>query len=498
MKNLLTFLLTSLFLINSTNLIAENMNSLHVSKNGRFLVHKNNSKFFPVADTAWKIAWKLNRDEVEKYLQTRKNQKFNTIALVAFPMDIHLDNITTNVFNDKPFELKDGKYNPLKPIITSGKNHKKSKEYDYWDNLEFIIDSAQKKGLYIIILPSWGGCVAGAYGSGKKNSELIFNETNAFKYAEWLSKRFKNKYNIIWMLGGDRSAIYGKNDYRKVFRAMAKGISAAYDKKPVLISYHPQKWAPNSSEWFHDDKWLSFNSIQDQPSDQIKAIELDYNLSPVKPTWLFEGGYEKRGQGKEMYTDWQVRFQSYQTVFAGGFGITYGHMDIWHFSNKSPQLDEKNISTKENTEWAKGLNDPGANQMQYLFDLMTSVSDEQFLDRIPDQSLINGNAGKMEGREGYISSVIQATRGNKGDYAMIYSANGSNIRVNMNRLDTKKKNAYWFNPRNGKWRVKDKEFIEQKPFMKNIPSGKKAPVKEFDPPGKVGAGNDWVLVLKNH
>jgi len=32
--------------------------------------------------------------------------------------------------------------------------------------------------------------------------------------------------------------------------------------------------------------------------------------------------------------------------------------------------------------------------------------------------------------------------------------------------------------------------------MKNIPSGKKTPIKEFDPPGKVANGNDWVLVLK--
>ena len=56
-------------------------------------------------------------------------------------------------------------------------------------------------------------------------------------------------------------------------------------------------------------------------------------------------------------------------------------------------------------------------------------------------------------------------------------------------------NAFWFNPRNGKWNIKGKEFTEQKPFMKNIASGTKAPVKEFDPPGKVGAGNDWVLVL---
>jgi len=56
-----------------------------VSKNGRFLVRQDGSAFFPVADTAWAIAWNLDRTQVESYLQHRKDQQFNTIALIAFP-----------------------------------------------------------------------------------------------------------------------------------------------------------------------------------------------------------------------------------------------------------------------------------------------------------------------------------------------------------------------------------------------------------------------------
>ncbi len=485
MKNLLAFivLLNSLLLINSTNLMAENMNSLHVSKNGRFLIHKDNSKFFPLVDTAWKIAWRLNRDEVDYYLQTRKEQKFNTITLVVFPMS----KTPTNVYGYQPFEIKKGKYDPLKPII-------KTNKYDYWDHLEYIIDGAAKRGIYVILLPAWGSRIAGDWGDGHPYGDVILNIGNVSNYAYWISHRFKNHKNIIWMIGGDRSAVYGKYDYRAQFRAMAAGVLAGNDNQPMLMSYHPRKWKPNSSEWFHNDKWLSFNSVQDEPSDQIKAIEFDYNLSPPKPTWLFEGGYEKRRQGNKIYTDWQMRLQSYQTVFAGGFGIVYGHTDTHLFGEKLGGNVEK--LKIENNKWEKNLHDPGTEQMQYLIKLMTLWSNEQYLERIPDQSLIDGDTGKMTGWQGYISSVIQATRGSKGDYAMIYSANGRNIRVNMNRLAAPKINAYWYNPRNGKWNVKDKEFTEQKSFMKNIPSGKKAPIKEFDPPGKVANGNDWVLVLE--
>lgn len=482
-----TALLATICFTNTTELLADKLSDLRASENGRFLVHKDGSGFFPIADTAWAIGWKLTRDEVDIYMQRRKEQKFNTIALIAFP-SYDGGKIIPNVYGDNVFKVTSGRWNPLQPITTPGENPENSTEYDYWDHLEYIIDTAESKGMYVVLLPAWGGCVAGDWGDGHPTSEIIFNATSAYKYAHWIGQRFKSKKNIIWMIGGDRSAVYGDRDYRSVFRAMAEGVAdgvnginqqdSKADYSTTLMSYHPRKWMPNSSEWFHNDPWLDFNSIQDQPKDQIIAAKLDYGLSPTKPTWLFEGGYEYRGSGKERYKDWQIRFQSYQTVFAGGFGITYGSMNIYHCNNGATSLDEA-----------------GAMDMQHLFSLMASMSNEQFLDRIPDQSLIDGDKGGMDGSEGVRSNRLQATRGRKGDYAMIYSANGRNIRLKMDRLSAPLMNAFWFNPRNGKWRIKDCDFTNRRLFVKNIPSGPGAPIREFDPPGSVGDGNDWVLVL---
>ena len=468
------------------HLRAGELSDLRVSENGHFLVRRDGAGFFPVADTAWGIAWKLDRDQVEKYLQRRKEQKFNTIALVAFP-SYEYRKTPANVYGDQPFEIDNGKYNPLKPVVTTGKHPADSNEYDYWDHLEYIVDASAAKGMYVVLLPAWGGCVAGGYGNGKDTSGIILRLPEAYPYGNWIGKRFKEKENILWMLGGDRSAVYGEKDYRKVFAAIAEGIADGTNEKNLfdgkadfsktLISYHPQKWAPNSSEWFHNNQWLAFNSIQDQPKDQIASTEFDFNLTPAKPTWLFEGGYEHRGNNT--YQDWQIRFQSYQTVFAGGFGITYGNMNIYHFGGN----------------WESCLDDPGARQMQHLLDLMTSLSREQYLDRIPDQSLIEGDQGEMHGAEGDRSKRIQATRGRMGDYALVYAASGRNIRVKMEHLVSPTMNAFWFNPRNGKWHIKGKETTSRTPFASNIPSGEHSPVREFDPPGKEEDENDWVLVL---
>ena len=56
-----TVLLCVAMVAAATPLWAEDKIDLHVSDNGRFLVHTDGSGFFPVADTAWAIAWRLTR-----------------------------------------------------------------------------------------------------------------------------------------------------------------------------------------------------------------------------------------------------------------------------------------------------------------------------------------------------------------------------------------------------------------------------------------------------
>lgn len=78
---ILPVLLVTFYLTNTTTeLQAGKLSGLQLTKSGRFLVRKDGWAFFPVADTAWAIAWRLNRGEVENYLQHRKAQEFNRIA----------------------------------------------------------------------------------------------------------------------------------------------------------------------------------------------------------------------------------------------------------------------------------------------------------------------------------------------------------------------------------------------------------------------------------
>ncbi len=182
-----TVLLSIVYFTNTTELRADKLIDLRVSENGRFLVRKDGSGFSPVADTAWPIAWRLNRSKVEMYLQHRKDQKFNMIALIAFPSWQNVG-VVANAYGDDAFEVSGGRYNPLRPIVTPGGSPENSTEYDYWDHLEYIIDASKSKGMYVILLPTWGCYVAGSWG-GKNTSTIIFNPTNSYEYGRWVGQR---------------------------------------------------------------------------------------------------------------------------------------------------------------------------------------------------------------------------------------------------------------------------------------------------------------------
>jgi hypothetical protein len=82
---------------------------------------------------------------------------------------------------------------------------------------------------------------------------------------------------------------------------------------------------------------------------------------------------------------------------------------------KDPGFSKKDVDEQEGLYVALGAtNMPGAGQMQYARALIES---RPFLTRVPDQSLLTSDPGKGTDR-------VQATRGEDGSFAFVYSASG--------------------------------------------------------------------------
>ena len=452
MKTLLTLLLTTTLAFAQ---VPFKNGPLKVSDNHRYLEHQNGTPFFYLGDTAWELFHRLTRDETDYYLKRRAEQGFTVIQAVALA---EFDGLNVpNASGDKPLLNND----PKTPDDT------------YFKHIDYVIDKAAELGLIIGFLPTWGDKVfKNTWGSGPE----VFTPENARTYGQWLGNRYKNRQNIIWILGGDRNPRAGSQDVT-IWRAMAEGIQAGVggaDK--ALMSFHPQPNAVQdggSSKWFHQDAWLDFNMHQTghcRDTPVYDYITTSYNRILTKPTMDAEPIYEDHPvcfNAKELGTSnaFDVRKAAYLDLFAGAHGHTYGCHDIWQmYSPDRPAVNGPHVF------WKEALELPGANQMKFVRQLIESRS---ILDRIPDQSLIvENNYGPAE--------RIQATRGK--NYAFIYTAAGKPFTVNPGKVFGKMLKTAWFNPRTGE--------------MKANGTVSNQTAQKFTPPSS-GYGQDWVLVLDN-
>jgi hypothetical protein len=428
-----------------------------VSENHRFLVTEKGKPFFWLGDTAWELLHRLNREEVIRYLDSRRKQGFTVVQTVGLAEIEGLGD--PNALGASA--LVDG--DPSRPAVTPGSDPKDAAQYDYWDHVDYAVDQAALRGIYIALLPTWGRWVNGP---GE-----VFTPENARTYGEFLGKRYGPK-NVIWVLGGDRNP--DEPRVQAIWRAMAEGIQrGAGGPNAVLMTFHPTGSA-TSSTWFHDDPWLDLNMQQNghcTDTDVWNRIGRDYARTPVKPVLDGEPLYEDHPicfDAKERgYSDaYEVRKFAYWDVFAGACGHTYGNHSIWQMHAPS---HGGGINGPLNY-WYEAIDHPGSKQMQFVRKLIES---RPMLRRVPDQALLASDAG-TEGEH------VQATRASDGSYAFVYLPLGRPVKVHMSRISGKEASASWYDPRTG--------------VTKRIGSYQATGEREFTPPS-MGRGHDWVLVL---
>ena len=427
---------------------------LKVSDNSRYLQHADGVPFFWLGDTGWLLPEKLNRDEAAFYLEHCKQAGFNVVQV--------------QTINGVPAMNYYGQSSH--PYGYDFSRIEQSGNYGYWNHMDYIIETAERQGIYIGMVCIWGGLVKGG----------LMDAEQAKTYGTFLAERYKSHPNIIWIIGGDT---YG-NLKTEVWNTLATTIKSI--DKNHLMTFHPFG-RTLSTTWFNNAPWLDFNMFQSghrrygQSKDYINSllpagteednwryVELSHALKPLRPVLDGEPSYEAIPQGlhdpKEGF--WKaedVRKYAYWSVFAGAFGHTYGHNSIMQFLK--PGVNAAYGATKL---WQDALDDEGFNQMKYLKKLILAFP---FFERIPDQSIIAGKNGEKYER-------LIATRGK--DYLLVYNYTGKSMEINIDKISGKSKKAWWYSPRNGSL-----SYI-------GTYSSKAITV---NPEGSPVNGNDWVLIV---
>lgn len=449
-----------------------NAQILKVSNNNSYLETTDGQPFLWIGDTAWELFHQLNREDAVMYLKNREEKGFTVIQSVVLAEQDGLNR--PNAYGEIPLVEKE----PTRPNET------------YFEHVDFIVDEAEKLGLVVGMLPTWGDKVTPAHGGGP----VIFDEQNAFVYGEFLGKRYKNK-PIVWILGGDRDV--ANEQEKMVWRAMANGLKKG-DEGKHLITYHPRGYS-SSHEKLHHEAWLDFNTYQSGHSQHYTRVydfaETLLNVEPRKPFLDIEPAYEDIPIEFWKYLDWSnslpvpedvlkddltiakkehfkqgffddhdVRVHAYWNFLAGACGYTYGNNAVWQMFEKGG-----NMAIPCLTDWREALDRPGAESMRYVRKIFEN---RPFHLLVPDQSVVLGNNSKD-------SLHVRAAVASDKSFMLVYASVGQELNINLSEMENGVV-AWWYNPRNGK--------------SKKIGKIKNENSNQFVPPTS-GRGNDWLLVL---
>ena len=387
---------------------------VEVSENGHFLRFADGRPFFWLADTGWEMFHRASREDARLYLDTRAEQGFTVIQAVALAEKGGLDVPTPA--GHTPLVDND----PAQPDVRDGPDN------DYWDDVDYMIDYANSRGMYVALWAAWGSMV--------HDGPEVLGAGNARAYGEFLGARYGEK-DVFFVLGGDRESNAGGNT-PEVWSELAAGIRAT-DPVGRLITYHP--WGEESStEMFpNSSDVIDFNLIQGSHK-KVSFEELttllveDYDRTPVKPVIDSEVFYEEHPFNWNVEEGWKTavhaRGAAYYQVFSGAAGHTYGNGAVHQFWE--PGMD---APYEVRDPWQEAIHHEGATQMQHLRTLMLSRS---YFDRVPDQSLITSGTGR-------------ATRSESGSWAMVYLPEGGSVGVDTSVLASSSPQVTWFNPRTG-------------------------------------------------
>ena len=460
-----------------------------VSSDGRYLVDQSNKPLRIQGEAAWSLAANLKYDEVEIYLSDRKAKGFNTILMelmehkyAAGGKGSNFSGVPTNRNGALPFTGKAGGGTYEGTWGTADFSTPNEKYFAFADS---VIDLAAQKGMLVDLAPMFLGFDGRNAGWWADLTNSVNTQAVAYTFGLYIGKRYRDRKNIIWVIGGDYFPPPGSEGEVRLLKFL-EGIKAAGAN---------QLW---SGDWSASS--LSTDEPAFEPLMDVNAVytygvlghdgatyeeaNAAYAQFPHRPAYLKETGYEDEGRLPGQGKPASVRMYEYYAILggctAGGF---FGNRDIWNFATDHWWYDPANFG---HGPWAKAMESPGTFDFLLLGRLLDSVP---WYNLVPSER--PGAKRKLvtrgEGNHGTTDYVVAAaTSDGKVLLAYVPPTRRAtlDITVDMSAL-TGPSRGRWFDPTSGRY-----TDVPDGPFP-NIAT------QTFTTPGMNWRGDsDWVLLLR--
>ena len=437
---------------------------LKVSVNRRYLVDQHGRPFRIHGDSAQSLIANLTYAEADTYLTDRRSKGFNTVNINLLERKFAI-NAPKNRRGDSPFTVPDSFATPNET---------------YFDFADSIVDLAASKGMLVSLAAMYLGYGGGSEGWWSVLTHAVNTQDVCYRFGFYLGKHYKNRANILWVIGGDFTPPPGSEGEKRLHKFM-EGIKAAGasqlwsgDWKAPCISTDVRAFASDM-----DVNAVYTYGISEHDGLTYGESHAAYSYSPARPAYLKETGYEE-----EIHVPGDaasVRKYEYWAALSGATaGAFFGHRDIWEFATSSWSSG----LAPDHSPWQTALNSPGTFDMRRLGELLDSVA---WYKLVPSgmagmRTLVTAGGGTY-GKRDYVTAAAAAD----GSLLLAYlppEVSSAGVTINMEALAGPAR-ARWFDPTSG--------------IYIDIAGGslRNSASRTFTIPGNNAAGaRDWVLVLE--
>lgn len=477
--------------ISSSSIVAPQPSfPLVASVNHRYLQDQKGIPFPILGRTAWFIT-SLSENDYKLFIDNTVAKGYNAIEFNAINHDPRGNHPPFGGNNALPFTRRVDRSRWTGSLSyrsdTEVPDFSQSNE-DYWKHVDGLLAYAESKGVLCFTFPSYTG-----YRGGNEGwmFEMVVNGSIKMRdYGRFIANRYKNRKNIVWMLGGD----YGTGEFQftsdqvAVEKAMLAGMQ----------SISGQASRNFSAEWNQDSIYTDQNDPILRAAGTLQgaysfkgAVNLyarnGYGLfdsdgttpHSAIPTFLLEEPYDQEGPDGNKVNPSAIqpvrRFQWWGWLSGIG-GYISGNGCVWPFN--PPKRWSFSFCSDG---WQAHLNTQGAQDMARL---------NAFVRSIAWYNLVPSGLGGMKtivtagGSQPALPDYVAASASPDGMLLVAYIPPDhlGPITIDMTVMGGQAQ-ARWFNPASAAYT--------------RIGTFANVGTQTFVPPGNNGTGfTDWVLLLE--
>lgn len=397
----------------------------------RYLVDQLGNPWLMNSDTAWSLFGQLTNAQADTYLANRSAKGFNA-TIASLIENAFSSNHPANIYGEAPFtDVPFGTPNEA-----------------YFSRADWVIDKAASYGITLILHPCYVGH-SDIEGWGAEIASATTTQMQA--WGSYVGNRYKNKPNIIWVVGGDRTPDAAM---KTKLNAFITGL-LSQDTNHLVTAHN----SPESTAFDYGDSRIVLNSVYTYSSDVSVESMAAYNVTPAAPYFFQEGQYENEYSS----TAQRHRAQAILPLLCGATGSVFGNCPIWHFSSSDIWCGAIDYTTQ--------LNSPSSIAVPRAVNVFTR---RPWHTLAPDTSNLTLTSGL--GTAGTADHAVCA-RASDGATAIAYLPTQRAVTFAMSRISGATTNVWWLNPATG--------------YATSAGSFATSGTQSLTPPGT----GDWLLIV---